>query len=289
MKESIMGSGCEILLSDEPLKTLGEIERSIITKYRKPIWTRFIKAIKEFRLIEEGDRIGVGVSGGKDSLLLCKLLQELQRHGQVKFEIEYLAMNPGYLPANETALKENCQHLGIPITYFDSGIFEVVDKISNEYPCYLCAKMRRGTLYAKAQELGCNKLALGHHFDDVIETQLMNIFYAGMTQTMMPRLKSDNYEGLELIRPLYYVREHDIKQFTKNTGLVPMNCGCVVAAKKTSSKRREMKELIAELKKIHPEVDKCIMSSGHNVNLNTIVGWKKDGEKHHFMDYYDEV
>ena len=287
MNETVMGSGCEISFSDQPLKSIEEIERSLITKYRKTIWTKFIKGIKEFKLIEEGDRIAVGVSGGKDSLLLCKLLQELQRHGQVKFEIEYLAMNPGYLEANASALKENCKHLNIPITYFDSSIFEVVDKISNDYPCYLCAKMRRGTLYAKAQELGCNKLALGHHFDDVIETQLMNIFYAGMTQTMMPRLKSDNYEGLELIRPLYYVREEDIKHYTRNTGLTPMNCGCIVAAKKTSSKRREMKELIQTLKAIHPDVDKCIMSSGHNVNLNTIVGWRKDGKSYHFMDTYE--
>lgn len=286
MKESVMGSGCELILSDVPLKPVEEIERSIIKKYRKTLWTKFIKAVKEFKLVEEGDRIGVGVSGGKDSLLLCKLLQELQKHGDVKFEIEYLAMNPGYLEANEVALKENCQHLNIPITYFDSHIFEVVDKISNDYPCYLCAKMRRGTLYAKARELGCNKLALGHHFDDVIETQLMNIFYAGMTKTMMPRLKSDNYEELELIRPLYYVREEHIKQFIKNSGIMPMNCGCVVAAKKTSSKRREMKELILKLKETHPEVDKSIMASAHNVQLNCIVGWTKDGEKTHFMDEY---
>jgi tRNA(Ile)-lysidine synthase TilS/MesJ len=286
MSERLMGSGCEILLSDQPLKPINEIERSLITKYRKTIWRRFIKAVKEFNLVEEGDRIGVGVSGGKDSLLLCKLLQELQKHGQVNFEIEYLAMNPGYFEANEVSLKENCKHLEIPITYFNAEIFKVVDEISNAYPCYLCAKMRRGTLYAKAQELGCNKLALGHHFDDVIETQLMNIFYAGMTQTMMPRLRSDNYEGLELIRPLYYVREDDIKHYTKSTGIVPMNCGCVVAAKKTSSKRREMKELIKTLKETHPDVDKCIMSSAHNVNLNTIVGWKKDGKRSHFMDEY---
>lgn len=289
MSNTLMGSGCELILSDQPLKPLNEIERSIITKYRKTLWTKFIKAVKEFKLVEEGDKIAVGVSGGKDSLLLCKLLQELQRHGQVKFELAFIAMNPGYLEANAASLKANCDHLNIPISYFDAGIFEVVDKISNEYPCYLCAKMRRGTLYAKAKELGCNKLALGHHFDDVIETQLMNIFYAGMTQTMMPRLRSDNYEGMELIRPLYYVREEHIKNFTRFTGLNPMNCGCVVAAKKTSSKRREMKELIQTLKEIHPDVDKCIMSSGHNVNLNTIVGWRKDGESHHFMDtYFDE-
>lgn len=289
MNESVMGSGCELIFSDEPLKTVEIIERSLITKYRKTIWTRFIKAVKEFKLVEEGDRIAIGVSGGKDSLLLCKLLQELQKHGDVKFEIEYLAMNPGYIPANEALIKENCKHLNIPITYFDAKIFEVVDKISNDYPCYLCAKMRRGTLYSKAQELGCNKLALGHHFDDVIETQLMNIFYAGMTKTMMPRLKSDNYEGLELIRPLYYVHEEHIKQFIKYTGLTPMNCGCVVAAKKTSSKRREMKELIAVLKKGHPDVDKCIMKSAHNVQMDCVVGWQKGGDKFNFLDNYNKI
>lgn len=289
MKESVMGSGCELVFSNEPLKTVETIERSLITKYRKTIWTRFIKAVKEFKLVEEGDRIGIGVSGGKDSLLLCKLLQELQKHGDVKFEIEYLAMNPGYIPANEALIKENCKHLNIPITYFDAKIFEVVDKISNDYPCYLCAKMRRGTLYSKAQELGCNKLALGHHFDDVIETQLMNIFYAGMTKTMMPRLKSDNYEGLELIRPLYYVHEEHIKQFINYTGLTPMNCGCVVAAKKTSSKRREMKELIATLKKTHPDVDKCIMKSAHNVQMDCVVGWQKGGDKFNFLDNYNKI
>lgn len=288
MNETIMGSGCELILPDVPVRPLPEIERSIIKKYRKTIWTRFIKAVKEFKLVEEGDRIAVGVSGGKDSLLLCKLLQELQQHGEVKFEIEYLAMNPGYLEANAESLKENCRHLGIPITYFDSKIFEVVDEISSDYPCYLCAKMRRGTLYAKAQELGCNKLALGHHFDDVIETHLMNIFYAGMIKTMMPRLRSDNYAGIELIRPMYYIREEHITQFIKSTGLVPMNCGCVVAAKKTSSKRREMKELVEMMKEIHPEVDKCIMASAHNVQLNCIVGWTKDGKRTHFMDEYME-
>ena len=289
MNESVMGSGCELIFSDEPLKTVEIIERSLITKYRKTIWTRFIKAVKEFKLVEEGDRIAIGVSGGKDSLLLCKLLQELQKHGDVKFEIEYLAMNPGYIPANEALIKENCKHLNIPITYFDAKIFEVVDKISYDYPCYLCAKMRRGTLYSKAQELGCNKLALGHHFDDVIETQLMNIFYAGMTKTMMPRLKSDNYEGLELIRPLYYVHEEHIKQFIGYTGLTPMNCGCVVAAKKTSSKRREMKELIAVLKKGHPDVDKCIMKSAHNVQMDCVVGWQKGGDKFNFLDNYNKI
>ncbi|MBE0450928.1 MAG: tRNA 2-thiocytidine biosynthesis protein TtcA [Clostridia bacterium] len=286
MQNTISGSGCEIIMPSADLKTVKEIERSLIKTYRKGLWNKFIKGVKEFNLVEEGDTIGIGVSGGKDSLLLCKLMQELQKHGDVSFNIEYLAMNPGYHPENEALLKANCAHLEIPITFFDAPIFNVVGTISSEYPCYLCAKMRRGTLYAKAQELGCNKLALGHHFDDVIETQLMNIFYAGMTKTMMPRLKSDNFEGLELIRPLYYVREVEIKRFIQSTGLVPMNCGCVVAAKKTSSKRREMKELIATLKKTHPDVDKCILQSAHNVNMDGIVGWRSNGEKHSFLDEY---
>ncbi|MCD4714932.1 MAG: tRNA 2-thiocytidine biosynthesis TtcA family protein [Clostridiales bacterium] len=286
MQNTISGSGCEIIMPSVDLKTVKEIERSIIKTYRKGLWNKFIKGVKEFNLVEEGDTIGIGVSGGKDSLLLCKLMQELQKHGDVPFNIEYLAMNPGYHPENEALLKANCAHLEIPITFFDAPIFNVVGTISSEYPCYLCAKMRRGTLYAKAQELGCNKLALGHHFDDVIETQLMNIFYAGMTKTMMPRLKSDNFEGLELIRPLYYVREAEIKRFIQSTGLVPMNCGCVVAAKKTSSKRREMKELIATLKKTHPDVDKCILQSAHNVNMDGIVGWRSNGEKFSFLDEY---
>lgn len=287
MEKTTLGGSCELIIPTEALKPLNEIERSIIKTYRKDVWTQFIKAVKEFKLVEAGDKIAIGVSGGKDSLLLSKMMQELQKHGKVKFELEFIAMNPGYHATNEQLIQDNCKHLGIPIHFFEAKIFEVVDKISSDYPCYLCAKMRRGTLYAKAQELGCNKLALGHHFDDVIETQLMNIFYAGMTKTMMPRLKSDNFEGLELIRPMYYVREEAIKRFINNTGLSPMNCGCVVAAKKTSSKRREMKELIASLKKIHPDVDKCILQSAHNVNLNCIVGWNKDGEKHHFIDSYE--
>ena len=288
MSEQLRGSGCELILATSPLKSVEEIERSIIKKYRKTIWTQFIKAVKEFKLIEEGDRIAVGVSGGKDSLILCKLLQEIQRHGQVKFELEFLAMNPGYHPVNEKLLKENCAHLNIPITYFDSGIFEVVDKISSDYPCYMCAKMRRGTLYAKAKEMGCNKLALGHHFDDVIETQLLNIFYAGMTKTMMPRLKSDNFEGLELIRPMYYIREDEIIHFTKSSGLAPMNCGCMVAAKKTSSKRLEMKALIKQLKASNPDVEKSILKSAHNVQMDCVVGWQKSGKMHNFLeDYFD--
>ncbi len=284
---SVSGSGCELLIPLSERKPVKEIERSIIKTYRKDLWSKFVKGVKQFEMIKEGDKVAVGVSGGKDSLLLAKLLQELQRHGNVKFDIEYLAMNPGYYKTNEERLKDNCKHLEIPITYYDSGIFNIVDEIANDYPCYLCAKMRRGALYAKAQELGCNKLALGHHMDDVIETQLMNIFYAGTTKTMMPRLKSLNFEGLELIRPMYYIKEDAIKRYTMNAGLSPMNCGCVVAAKKTSSKRREMKELIARLKETNPDIDKCILQSAHNVNMDCVVGWNQDGEKYSFLEKFE--
>lgn len=284
---TISGSGCERLIPIEELKPNKDIERSIIKTYRKELWSKFIKGIKEFELVSEGDKIAVGISGGKDSLMLAKLLQELQKHGRVKFELVYIAMNPGYHITNEKRLKENCEHLEIPITYYDSDIFEIIDKVAKDYPCYLCAKMRRGALYAKAKELGCNKLALGHHMDDVIETQLMNLFFAGTTKTMMPKLKSKNFEGLELIRPMYYIKENDIKRFTINAGLSPMNCGCVVAAKKTSSKRQEMKELISKLKELNDDIDKCILRSAHNVNMDCIIGWKKNGVKYNFLDIYE--
>lgn len=284
---TISGSGCELLIPLSERKSLQEIERSIIKTYRNELWSKFIKAVKEFNLVEEGDRVAVGISGGKDSLLMAKLFQELQKHGKVAFELEYIAMDPGYYVTNKELLLNNCNHLNIPITLFDSGIFKIVDEIANDYPCYLCAKMRRGALYAKAQELNCNKLALGHHFNDVIETTMMNILYAGSFQTMMPRLKSQNFEGLELIRPLYYVEEDDIKRFTVNAGLSPMNCGCVVAAKKTSSKRREIKALIKQLKETSQDVDKCILKAAHNVNLDCIVGWKKNGQKHSFIEDYE--
>lgn len=286
---TISGSGCELLRPLSDRKPLEEIERSLIKTYRSQIWSKFVKAIKEFKLIEEGDRIAVGISGGKDSLLMAKLFQEIQRHGKIPFELEFIVMDPGYYITNKELLQNNCEYLNIPIRIYESGIFKVVDKIANDYPCYMCAKMRRGFLYAKAQELNCNKLALGHHFNDVIETTLMNVLYAGSFQTMLPKLKSLNFEGLELIRPLYYVEEEHIKNFTVNAGLSPLNCGCVVAAKKTSSKRREIKDLIKQLKETSEDVDKCILKAAHNVNLNCIVGWKKDGQKHSYIDEYEEI
>lgn len=284
----IGGSGCELLIPLTDRKPLQEIERSINKTYRKEIWSKFTKAVKEFELVQEGDKIAVGISGGKDSLLLAKLMQELQRHGDVPFELEFIAMDPGFYVTNRERLLDNCHHLNIPVHLFESDIFSVIDEIANDYPCYMCAKMRRGFLYDQSQKLGCNKLALGHHFNDVIETTMMNILYAGSFKTMMPKLKSTNFEGLELIRPMYYIEENNIKRFTMNAGLSPMNCGCVVAAKRTGSKRREVKDLIEQIKRDTPEVEKCILKAAHNVNLECIVGWQKNGKKHSFLETYDE-
>ena len=282
------GSGCEVLIPLSEIKPVKEIERSIIKTYRKELWSSFIKGIKEYELLQEGDKIAVAISGGKDSLLLAKLFQELQKHGNTKFELEFIAMNPGFHTINKERLKDNCNHLEIPIKIFETDIFEVVDKIANDYPCYMCARMRRGALYAKAQELGCNKLALGHHFDDIIETTMLNILYAGSYKTMVPKLKSKNFKGLELIRPMLYIKEKDIKRYTQNNGLSPMNCGCVVAAGKTSSKRKEIKDLIANLKETFESVDMNIFRSAQNVNLDCILGYQKKGEKHSYLEFYDE-
>lgn len=285
---NIAGSGCELLIPLHERKPIKEIERSIIKTYRKNIWSKFIKGLKDFQLVAEGDKIAVAISGGKDSLLMAKLFQELQRHGQVEFELEFIAMDPGFYQTNKDRLLDNCKYLGIPVKIFESKIFDIVDEIANDYPCYMCARMRRGALYAKTQELGCNKLALGHHFNDVIETTLMSMFYTGCFKTMRPKLKSTNFEGLQLIRPLYYVKEEDIKRYTMNAGLSPMNCGCEVAAQKTSSKRAEVKEIIQELKETFEDVDKCILNAGHNVNLDSIIGWKQGNQRYSFLDFYDE-
>ena len=267
---SIAGSGCERIIPEEAKKTLEEIERSIVKRYRKPIWSKFIKAVKDYQLIEEGDKIAVAISGGKDSLLMAKLFQELKKHGQVNFDVEFIAMDPGYHPQIKDLLIENCEHLNIPVHIYESKIFEIIDEKAKDYPCYLCARMRRGSLYNKARELGCNKLALGHHYN-VIETTMLNVLYAGNFKTMLPKLKADNFEGIELIRPLYYVEEEAIKRFIKYTGLWPLNCACMVAAEKIGNKRHEIKHMIAELKKNFNDVDKSIFKAAANVNMNSIL------------------
>lgn len=283
------GSGCEVFIPEMPRQALRDIERSIITKYRKKIWSRFTAAVVEYELLKPGDKVAVAISGGKDSLLMAKLFQELKKHGRDNFEVEFISMDPGFNPENRELLRDHCDHLGIPVKIYDRNIFGVLDRTAKEYPCYLCAKMRRGALYSIAQELGCNKLALGHHFDDVVETVLLNILCSGRFQTMMPKLKSKNFPGLELIRPLYSIKEEDIMAFASSSGLSPMNCGCVVAAKKTSSKRREIKELIKTLGTSFQDVEKSIFNSTKNIFLDAVIGWR-DGEKQSsFLDRYDEA
>ena len=280
----LAGKGCEIIVPFDERQPLKDIERSIIKKYRKHLWSKFIKAIRDYNLVEEGDKIAVAISGGKDSLLMAKMFQELKRHGQVNFEVEFIAMDPGYHKDIKQLLIDNCEYLDIPIHLFDSRIFEIADEIAKDYPCYMCARMRRGALYSKAEELGCNKLALGHHYDDVIETTMLNLLCAGNFKTMLPKLKADNFEGIELIRPLYYVEEEAIIRFIKYTGLWPLNCACMVAAEKIGNKRHEIKDMIAELKKNFNDVDKSIFKAAANVNMNSILGWEKDGEKYSFLD-----
>ncbi len=263
-----------------------EIEKSIIKKFRKEIWSKFIKGIKEYELVSKGDKIAVCISGGKDSMLLAKCFQELKRHGQVKFDLEFIVMNPGYNQENSDKIVENCKLLNIPIKIFDTDIFSVVEVHGKKDPCYLCARMRRGHLYNIAKELGCNKIALGHHYDDVIETILLNIFYNGSHQTMMPKVISKNFEGLELIRPLYLVRERDIINFTTYNNLSFMKCGCLVTASIDGTKRDEIKYLIKDLEKVNPNVVKNIFSSSSNININSLLGYKVNGEKKSFLDDY---
>ena len=285
---TIAGKGCPRIIPEGEKKPLKDIERSIVKTYRKHIWSKFVKAVKEYKLIEEGDKIAVGISGGKDSMLMAKLLQELQRHGQVKFDLVFLAMDPGYHPDIKKLLIENCEHLDIPIHIYDSGIFVVVDRMAKDYPCYLCARMRRGSLYSKAQEFGCNKLALGHHYNDVIETTMLNILYAGNFKTMMPKLKAKNFENLELIRPMYLIEEDYIKRFINNAGIWPLNCACMVAAEKIGNKRYEIKDLIKQLKENFDGVEKSIFKAAENVSMDGILGWQKGDEKYSFLDVYDE-
>ncbi len=271
------------------LDRVKEIERSIIKKFRKSIWRNFTKAIDRYELIQEGDRIAVCISGGKDSMLNAKLMQELQRHGKVRFELTFLCMDPGYNVENRRLIEENARTLGIPLTIFESDIFNAVADIEKS-PCYLCARMRRGYLYSKAKELGCNKIALGHHFDDVIETVLMGMLYSGKIETMMPKLHSTNFEGMELIRPMYMIKEEYVKAWRDYNGLRFLQCACrfteSCAEGEKRSKRDEMTELIAQLRKDSEFVDSNIFNSIHNVNLRTIIGYHKDGERHSFLDDY---
>ena len=270
-----------------------EIERSIITKYRKDIWSKFIKGITEYKLINENDNIMVCISGGKDSFLLAKCVQELIRHGKFPFIAHYVVMDPGYSNVNRLLIEENAKKLNIPIEIFESNIFDVTTNV-NGNPCYLCARMRRGYLYNKAKELGCNKIALGHHFDDVIETTLLSMFYGSEIKTMMPKLHSENYEGLELIRPLYLVKEQAIISWKNYNDLTFLNCACRFTeacdiSDENLSKRKEMKNLIKELRKVNPNIDNNIFTSLNNVNLNCILGTKNNGIYKSFLDNYDKT
>ena len=277
---------CKLIEIGEEKKSLEEIERSIIKTYRKSIWAKFVKAIKEYDLIQDGDKIAVGISGGKDSLLLAKLFQELHKNGRKNFELEFIAMDPGYHSDIRQLLEENCKYLDIEVHVFNANVFEVAEEIASDNPCFMCARMRRGALYSKAKELGCNKLALGHHFNDVIETTLLNVLCSANFKTMMPKLRADNFENMELIRPLYLIEEKDIERWIINSGLMPLNCACMVAAKKIGSKRFEIKDLIEELKVNFVNVDKSIFRAAENVSMDGILGWEEDGEKHSFLDEY---
>ena len=267
-----------------------EIERDLCGRWRKKIWRPFMSAIKEYDLLAQGDRIAVCISGGKDSMLLAKCMQELRRHSPLNFELVFLAMDPGYTPENRRHIEENARLLHIPIEIFETDIFEAVD-IMDCNACFMCAKMRRGYLYRHAQALGCNKIALGHHFDDAVETTLMSMIYAGQIQGMLPRLKSDNVPGMELIRPLYKIHEADIIQWRDENGLLFLNCACRRVATRalnadgsSNSKRAEMKALVRHLCTLNPDADKNIFRSLHNVNLDAVIGWKSDGEHHRFSD-----
>ena len=268
-----------------------EIERSIIKRYRKDIWSKFVKAVIEFELIKENDKIMVCISGGKDSFLLAKCIEELQKHGKFPFEAHYVCMNPGYNEKNRELILENAKKLNINLEMFESDIFDIVSNVDRS-PCYLCARMRRGILYKKAQELGCNKIALGHHLDDAIETTLLSMFYASEVKTMMPKLHSENFEGLELIRPMYFINEEDIIAWSKSNGLTFLNCACRFTEKneleENTSKRKEIKELIKSLKKTNPNIDYNIYKALDNVNLDCVLGTKTNGEYKSFLEDYDK-
>jgi tRNA(Ile)-lysidine synthase TilS/MesJ len=267
------------------------VERSIVKKYRKELWKPFIAAVKRYELIRAGDKIAVCISGGKDSMLMAKLMQQLQRFSDRPFEAVYLVMDPGYNQANRKNIEDNAAYLNLPVTIFESNIFEVANN-SGGSPCYLCARMRRGHLYAKARDLGCNKIALGHHMSDVIETTLMGMMYSSQLSGMMPKLKSTNFEGMELIRPLYCILEDDIKAWVRYNGLSFIQCACRFTENcsqcegEEGGKRLEIKNLIKSLKKVNPNIEISLFNSLHKVNLDTLVGFKHRGEEHSFLDFY---
>ncbi len=290
-----MDIGNDFVLGDilaRELKKHQEIERSIIKKYRKAIWNCFVGGVQEYELIKEGDCIAVCISGGKDSMILAKCMELLQRHSEVKFELKYIVMDPGYAKPNRELIEQNLKTLGIDAEIFESDIFDVAYS-SGGSPCYLCARMRRGALYAKAKSLGCNKIALGHHLDDAIETLLMSMLYSSEIKTMLPKLHSTNFEGMELIRPLYKVKERDIISWANYNDLHFLRCACKFTADSAEdemlSKRQEMKELVKTLRLTNPDADDNIFRSLHNVNLATIPGWRDSdsGEKHSFIEKYD--
>lgn len=274
------------------MESAKEIERSIIKKYRKQIWAPFIRAVKDYKLIKEKDKIAVCISGGKDSFLLAKCMQEIKRHGKMNFELVFLVMDPGYTEKNKNQIIENAKKMDIPIQIIKSNIFDVVTKEVEGSPCYLCARMRRGFLYDNARKLGCNKIALGHHLDDVLETTLLNIFYGGEIKTMLPKLHSKNFEGMELIRPLYYVKEKDIIAFRNYHNLTFLNCACKfteeVQNKEELSKRKEMKKLIEYFRKENKHIEKSLFKCVNNINLDAILGYRKEGKKYSFLDNYEE-
>ena len=285
----------EMMRQSENQNRKEEIEKSIRKKFHKNIFSKVAKAINEYDLLQENDKVAVCISGGKDSMLMAKLFQELKRHDKFPFELVFLVMDPGYSRENRKIIEQNAKMMDIPITVFETNIFDSVYEIEKS-PCYLCARMRRGYLYSKAKELGCNKIALGHHYDDVIETILMGMLYGAQVQTMMPKLHSTNFEGMELIRPMYLVREEDIKHWRDYNGLKFLQCACRFTDNCSScrtdgtdaSKRMEIKKMIAEMKKTNPYVEANIFRSVENVNLKTIIAYKDNGVKHHFLESYDK-
>ncbi|MGN1345077.1 MAG: tRNA 2-thiocytidine biosynthesis TtcA family protein [Traorella sp.] len=270
------------------MKRINEAERSIVKTYRKELWAAFVRGISDFDMIQENDHIACCISGGKDSMLMAKLFQELKRHGKIPFEVKYLVMDPGYHQKNLEQIKQNAEKLDIPIEIYPTPIFQYVTTLEKN-PCYICARMRRGHLYRIAKENGCNKIALGHHFDDVIETILLSMLYAGQYQTMMPKLHSENFESMELIRPMYYIREQDILRWCNHNQLEFIRCACKFTKDdelEHFSKRKEIKELIQNLKKVNPYVEKNIFKSSQNVNISQVISYFDDNGKYHFLDNY---